>query len=396
MLKLDPSMLFASEEVQTLPPVVNRSLPEPLVSTTLPGTLVPHSGKRRPKGSTKASMARMEFLKKKVNAGMTRDRGNMSITMTQGEYLMHLATASSTAQSSLKHDFIGRHKTMPYTGNTSFNRSTVKYDVKHMTDGKDSKAQAFMNTIYDSPNVPVTSSGPANHLTTVNLSDSSSIPPPSTTTTHLSQQTEMLRESKNSANPIQAEIEQIRGYLDMLDQYSLHNFIVWKGSCVTNTPEFASFKRKYNSYWGSILVVLSLIEKLMIRFTVPLAVVDGSKVAELSACDAEVIEDIDLLECVSNIEQIMPIINSKGRGLGNLIKKGTREHALNSAVRIQSWVRMKLTVKWFKREILRRRAATMIQTSWRKFSSMWRVREMLRVKNLERDVLWEKMLEKFR
>ena len=53
-----------------------------------------------------------------------------------------------------------------------------------------------------------------------------------------------------SGNGMNGEIEQIRGYLDLLDQYSLHNFLIFNGKALTDTPEFSSFKRKYRSFWG--------------------------------------------------------------------------------------------------------------------------------------------------
>ncbi len=71
----------------------------------------------------------------------------------------------------------------------------------------------------------------------------------------------------------------------MLDQYSLHNFIIWKGSTVTNTPEFSSFKRKYDTFWGSVLSCINLLETLARDYQINILVVDGAKCAELAACD---------------------------------------------------------------------------------------------------------------
>jgi len=182
----------------------------------------------------------------------------------------------------------------------------------------------------------------------------------------------------------------------MLDQYSLHNFLIWKGACVTNTPEFASFKRKYDSYWGSILSVLDLLEKLMKCYEIPLAVIDGAKVADLAACDAPVIEDEDLFECISNLDQILPIIESKSSTDLIFGGKGTSKHLRNSIIKIQTWIRKELTMRWYVREILRRRAATYIQTEWRSVSSEWRVREMLKQRNERRRIQWDKLSDKFR
>jgi hypothetical protein len=41
-------------------------------------------------------------------------------------------------------------------------------------------------------------------------------------------------------------------YDDIMDQFSLHQFIIRKGKVLDNTPEFASYQRSYRAYWGSI------------------------------------------------------------------------------------------------------------------------------------------------
>ena len=87
--KVDASLLFASEDVHTLPPVVTSAMPPPLVSTHLAKTAtVSGNSNRKKKGKkcqTKASMARLEFLNKKINANVVKDRGNLAITMTENE-----------------------------------------------------------------------------------------------------------------------------------------------------------------------------------------------------------------------------------------------------------------------------------------------------------------------
>ena len=96
VVKVDASLLFAAEDVHTLPPVVTSAMPPPIVSTHLAKTTTAVGNEQHPnatkgrkgkKGKTKASMARLEFLNKKVNADMIRDRGNFGITMTENEYM---------------------------------------------------------------------------------------------------------------------------------------------------------------------------------------------------------------------------------------------------------------------------------------------------------------------
>jgi hypothetical protein len=43
-----------------------------------------------------------------------------------------------------------------------------------------------------------------------------------------------------------------RNYEDIMDKFSLHQFIIRKGKVLDNTPEFASYRRTYRGVWGSI------------------------------------------------------------------------------------------------------------------------------------------------
>lgn len=45
-----------------------------------------------------------------------------------------------------------------------------------------------------------------------------------------------------------------RGYNELLDTFSLHQFIIRRGETLSTTPEFLSFKRKYGAVWGRVQV----------------------------------------------------------------------------------------------------------------------------------------------
>ncbi len=53
-----------------------------------------------------------------------------------------------------------------------------------------------------------------------------------------------------------AEAERVRGYNELLDTYSLHQFMIRRGRVVSNTPEFVSFNRKYNHLWMQISSII--------------------------------------------------------------------------------------------------------------------------------------------
>ena len=47
-----------------------------------------------------------------------------------------------------------------------------------------------------------------------------------------------------------------RGFNELLDEFSLHQFIIRKGVALIDTPEFASFQRTFRSKWGAIESVI--------------------------------------------------------------------------------------------------------------------------------------------
>jgi len=102
--------------------------------------------------------------------------------------------------------------------------------------------------------------------------------------------------------------EEARGYNDLLDEFSLHQFIIRKGKCLDDTPEFLSFKRTYISKWGSVSYVIHLLEKFCQSSHIPLAVIEGKKLIELASEDLKKPMNEDLYDCLVNQEEISKYI----------------------------------------------------------------------------------------
>lgn len=90
--------------------------------------------------------------------------------------------------------------------------------------------------------------------------------------------------------------ENQRGYNELLDEFSLHQFIIRKGKCLDDTPEFLSFKRTYISKWGSISYIIHLLEKMLTSSNVPIAIIEGKKLADLSNEDLKKPKNEDLFD----------------------------------------------------------------------------------------------------
>jgi hypothetical protein len=98
--------------------------------------------------------------------------------------------------------------------------------------------------------------------------------------------------------------EEARGYNELLDSFSLHQFIIRRGKTLSDTPEYESFKRKYLSAWGSITGIVRALEKMLEEFTVPVAYIDGNRVVTLARDLIGPPSNDELLSCIVNIEQV--------------------------------------------------------------------------------------------
>lgn len=117
-----------------------------------------------------------------------------------------------------------------------------------------------------------------------------------------------IRTHSHTENEMKSDVNRIRGYMDLLDDYSLHHFVIWQGKVIRDTPEFASLMRIHQAGWSSIARCISIIEGIMTVNAIPLAVVDGKKFSELARFDVERVDQADLCSCIANLEQIRPLL----------------------------------------------------------------------------------------
>lgn len=150
-----------------------------------------------------------------------------------------------------------------------------------------------------------------------------------------------------------------RDYNALLDEFSLHQFIIRRGATLTTTPEFESFKRKHQTTWGSIQDIITGLERIMGRFNVPIAYVDGNKVALLSQLDYRQPTTDDLLDCLVNLDQVLELVNLPGRRYKGSDKEAT------AALSLQAVYRGHLCRQGFRNALFRFKAALVIQRIWK-------------------------------
>ena len=91
----------------------------------------------------------------------------------------------------------------------------------------------------------------------------------------------------NEQRELRDSVDKIRSYNELLDTYSLHQFLIRYGKTLDTTPEFVSFQRKNKENWGPILGVIGALEKLLTKYFVPMAYIDGAEVVKIEALDGE-------------------------------------------------------------------------------------------------------------
>jgi IQ domain-containing protein H len=94
------------------------------------------------------------------------------------------------------------------------------------------------------------------------------------------------------------------GYVELMDEFSLHQFVIRKGKALDTTPEFISFKRSYLNQWAGISFMIHLLEKLLTERQVPHAIVNGKSLAKLAASSIKKPSVIQLYDCLSNTEEV--------------------------------------------------------------------------------------------
>lgn len=73
-----------------------------------------------------------------------------------------------------------------------------------------------------------------------------------------------------------------RTYNELMDVFSLHQFIIRKGKVLDQTPEFTSFKRTYIAQWGSVSYIIHLLEKFLSTYGIDMAYIDGKALVTLA------------------------------------------------------------------------------------------------------------------
>lgn len=199
-----------------------------------------------------------------------------------------------------------------------------------------------------------------------------------------------VHSSSNTDEAMKSDVNKIRGYLDLLDEYSLHHFVIWHGKVIRDTPEFTSLARTHRACWSSINRCVSILEEIMTVNDVPLAVIDGKQLGELARFDLERVDEADLCSVIANLEQIRPLLRHT-----RLVPNGPSAAQL-AVVTIQAAARRFLKRSGFLLLKSRRDCAIKLQCLVRRRRSRRLVAALLLDRRRQAQLRWQELQEELR
>ena len=184
--------------------------------------------------------------------------------------------------------------------------------------------------------------------------------------------------------------EEARGYNQLMDEFSLHQFVIRKGKCLDETPEFLSFKRTYISKWGSISYVIHLLEKMLTTNKVPKALVEGKKLVDLANEDLKKPKSEDLYDWLVNQDEVAQYVKIPTR-----MFTGPNGPVMAVICVQKYWRGYKARSAYTQLRFLMQKAAV-IQKAFRLFQMVKATKTKIEELNNESLFVWREMMEEFK
>jgi hypothetical protein len=197
-----------------------------------------------------------------------------------------------------------------------------------------------------------------------------------------------IAKSKAPAAKTDSAIEELRNYLVLMDKYSLHNFLIYDGRTLKETPEFHSFQRAFQYKWGAITSIIFQLEEFLTQNEVKLAIINGPQVYELAKLNLPVLKKDDLQACIANYDQVEASLEST--------TDVTKKQMIKFVARIQSLVRMFLAVRRFRQKKLEIKSAIAMLCGTRLFLGRLQFNVMLSKRLLKFEEEWNQQRVKLR
>lgn len=164
-------------------------------------------------------------------------------------------------------------------------------------------------------------------------------------------------------------LTELRSYTSLMDEFSLHNFMIWNGNTLRDTPEFQSYYRSYKNQWSYVESIITQLEKLMKDNCVKLAIISGNKVIHYGSLNLPYLQLYQLLDCIANADQIRPQLSS--------FSGDNQDQILRATIKIQTLGRRWFAIYRYKNLKKRLFSAIIIQSIIRRYVQRCRTHYML-------------------
>lgn len=185
-----------------------------------------------------------------------------------------------------------------------------------------------------------------------------------------------------SVAKVDPTLDELRNYIVLMDKYSLHNFMIYNGETLRDTPEFQSFKRTYNHKWGAIMNIVRQLEGFLSKHGIKLAIINGPAVFELSKLNTAELSKPDIRTCIANIDQVEMFMETND-------VTGNEKQLLTSVIKIQSLCRRHIALKRYKIRRKQMICVVDIQKCARGMIYRNRVKAKLKAEGASSDTTWD-------
>ncbi|KAH9084803.1 hypothetical protein Ae201684P_002042 [Aphanomyces euteiches] len=345
--------------------------------TTKPNRLLPKMNRTDP------SAAPPDLAEEDARCGVfdLQNRGFISTTVDVTPALTHGTGVLQNSKVKIYDRSTQLVKSVPYTNPSGFNMASLKFDMTPIVGSLSSRVDEMTHASFGNR-------GPA--TVQIEFPQDPSVPSTSAAPQSLDTRRDLGEEdNSNTIHNLRRNVEKIRGYNELLDTYSLHQFIIRKGKTLSDTPEFISFQRTTEDLWGSVATAIEALEATLTSYSVPLAYVDGQKLMKIAAMDATTRGPADLLSCILNLDEVSSLMRRPGQRY-----RGSDGKRL-AAVVIQSVWLMYITKKRLKNHHGNEDAAK-IQRMYRSYRCFCQLQQKLKsVREADMHV-WEAQMQRFR
>lgn len=199
---------------------------------------------------------------------------------------------------------------------------------------------------------------------------------------------------------------QVREYDELLDTYSLHQFLIRKGKTLSSTPEFQSFARKNAPQWPQVRTVLAALERLCRDYRITVATVAGAQVVALAEDKMAALTPERLFKCFqldihagasAAAGQMDPVLRALlAAPAAARYAIGGEAARVMAALAIQSTWRMFVQRRLYLLHRHRHVQAALIQRAWRRFQTLLRTRATIGARWATKLEAWRAMQSAWR